>query len=215
MPFAIETAQRRFFHENYWIEFEEVFSPKDMTRLQQLWALAAGQNPTASYEKGRDWRLSDPRIERLTQVFHELALELWNERPLYLAFDQVISPNHSMSPMLNKMPLVKALASCFSVESALGCIAVSLSPAASPLVKKSGDEVQEIQGPGSVLAFKTSELVTLEKLDPKQIWWIAVYGSESLRYQPCESDPLKDYFRVKGAAISGKLIQAKIKPIGK
>lgn len=210
MPFAIDTAQRRFFHENNWIEFEEVFSNKDIARLQQFWA----QKSPASYEKGRDWRLEDGRIDRLALPLHEIACELWNERPLYIAFDQVISPGYSLWPQLTKLPLSKTIPSLFSVDFALGCVAVSLSPPPAPIIKKSEEE-EPISCSGSVKVFKVGAAITLDQLDPKQTWWIAVYGGDHLRYNPQESDPLKDYFRVKGAATLGKLTQAKIRQVSR
>jgi hypothetical protein len=219
MPFAIDTSQRRYFHEENWIEFEEALSGQEIARLQTLWAARVGQVSLAQsiYEKGRDWRLTDTRLEKgASAPLSELAAGLWNERPMYLAFDQVLTPKASFWPFLGKTASNKVIPALFSVESALGAIAVCLSPAPAPFIKKS-DQPAEEEGTkiGSAIALKAGDKAVFEKLDPRQTWWIFVYGTDQMRYNPKDTDPFKEYFRVKGAAALGKLTQAKISPIAR
>lgn len=214
MPFAIDTSQRRYFHEQNWIEFEEAFSQQDIARLQTLWSARLGQLTLSQsiYEKGRDWRLSDSRLEKsVASVLSQLASGLWNERPLCLAFDQVLTPKAPFWASLATMPSSKVIPALFSVDYALGALAVCLSPAPAPFLKKK--ESQDEDGAvkvGSAIAIKACDQAAFAKLDPRQTWWIFVYGTDQMRYNPKDSDPFKEYFRSKGAAVLGKLTQARI-----
>lgn len=220
MPFAIDTAQRRYFHEENWIELEEALLPNDFARLQSLWSVRISgiTVPAILYDKGRELRLSDSRLDRLAMNLSQLVAGLWNERPLYIALDQVLTPVDIASwDLLKKLPSDKALEALFSVSGYLGALAISLSPPVEPLLKKEDTQEEVLLGstPGSVLIFKAGEMPVFEKLDPKQSWWIIVYGSEAMRYSPKNTDPLKEFFRNKGAAVSGKLTQAKVTCIAK
>lgn len=99
MGFGLTKEHHDYYHENHFIEFEELLSEKELDPLEEAIDTLV---PTEDWiHAGHDvWRLND-QIKKVTlrKNLAEIASNLCKKRPLRLAYDQVIEGPLSKEPL--------------------------------------------------------------------------------------------------------------------
>lgn len=140
VKYAVDNAHREFFSRYRWIEFEELLSPSALAEINDAidQVLAhrlivplgqiGRQDAQSSYSAGRDLWRDHKRIKQLVlqKPFAEIMAELVEERPLRIAFDQVVDVT---PPPPKRQPMTLSLEAMTPFRGLVGGLILCLKPA--------------------------------------------------------------------------------------
>lgn len=233
MHFALESEHRQFFHSRGWIHFSDVVGSRDLEKIKSLslTQMAKKKDPLESYEATRDLHLIDQAASGLIKDLSSVPAALWNERPLVMVGNQLISSDGAALWKKAGLPRAKepsserknsyahlkegiSLEDIWSASPLLGGMILCLeAPMPTEIISTEADSKETEEGtlkslkPGDLLLLKSSSK-RLNEPPRGGLYWLLALGSDQCRYIKAPCDPYADYYRFKGVPEGGRLLGA-------
>jgi len=220
MKFALTNQHHYTFHQNQYIEFEQLLDEKQLAELttaidNTLQLRLQGQNQSSAtlFLAGRDLWKSNTTIKKYScyMRFAAIAAELTNVKPLRIAYDQLLSSpphlSHDGTFPWNFIDKPTSLQQWTSIQNIVGALILCLIPSEqqqTPLPSKPGN--------GIYLMPKLPLDLSFLKTSHNSSYLLIAYTEPKAVYYHRDNDPFSYIFKNNGYS-TGDLLSTTTHPV--